>query len=167
MGITRYLDFLPSTPTQQNSTCLDVAKEAKSRERQSPGPAVLDSSSPWDVSTVCSARVTMPSVLVLEPQSTWLLRSSSWQATLLVTTRRPGSFPVTCSWLSVTTRSWTSFWPVSPLPRVVSSPTSRLSSYQRRPKRRLKLIYYNLVSIGLFKPTNIISELSDMLMTCI
>merc|ERR1711910_18681 len=112
MGITRYFDLLPSTPTQQNSTCLDVAKEARSRERQSLGLAVLDSSSPWDVSTVCSARVTMPSVLVLEPQSillpswsTWLLRSLSWQVTLLVTSRRPGSSLVIFSWQSEMMRS--------------------------------------------------------------
>merc|ERR1712055_164419 len=111
MGITRYLDFLPSTPTQQNSTCLEVAKEARSRERQSPGPAVLDSSSPWDVFTVFSARATTLRGLVLEPPSTlllswstWLLRSSSWQATPPVTTKRPGSSPVISNWPSVMTR---------------------------------------------------------------
>merc|ERR1711962_173367 len=95
-----------------HSTCLDVVKEARSRERQSPDPAVLDFSSQWAVSTVCSARETMLSVLVLVPPSiwllswsTWLLRSLSWQAMLPVITRRPGSSLVTCSWPSVTTRS--------------------------------------------------------------
>merc|ERR1712215_49460 len=92
--------------TTHHSKCPDVVKEARLRERQNPGPAVLDSSSQLDVSTVCSARETMLPVLELVPQSTWLLswstwllRSSSWLATLPVTTRRPGSSPVTFSWL--------------------------------------------------------------------
>merc|ERR1712223_1885959 len=86
--------------TTKTTKCLDVAREARSRE--SPGPAVLDSSSPWDVSTVSSARETTPRGWELVPPSTWppswstwLLRSSSWLATLPVTTRRPGSSPVT------------------------------------------------------------------------
>merc|ERR1739842_67546 len=104
--------FYLKLPNNNTSSCLDAAKEARSRERQSPGPAVLDSSSQLDVSTVCSARVTMLPVLELVPQSTWLLswstwllRSLSWLVTLLVTTRRPGSFLVTFSWLSAMTRS--------------------------------------------------------------
>ena len=95
------------TTKQQASSCLDVAKEARSRERQSPDPAVLDSSSPLGVSTVFSARVTMLPVLELVLQSTWLpswstwlLRSSSWPAMLPVTTRRPESSPATSSWPS-------------------------------------------------------------------
>merc|ERR1712168_901957 len=103
MGITKYFVFEPSIPTQQISSCLDVAKEARSRERQSPGVAVLDFSSPWGVFIVSFARVTTPRGLVLGPLSTlqlswntWLLRSLSWQAMLPVTTRRPGSSPVTC-----------------------------------------------------------------------
>merc|ERR1712131_419614 len=106
MGSFDYYLFI-RTYHQQPSSCPDVVKEARLRERQSPDPAVLDSSSPWDVSTVCSARETMLSVLVPVPPSTWLpswstwlLRSLSWQATLPVTTRRPGSSPVTCSWPS-------------------------------------------------------------------
>merc|ERR1712241_1299472 len=91
MGFSSY-----SVPNRNSSTCLDVVKEAKSRERQSPDPAVLDSSSPWAGSTVCSARVTTPSVSVPVPPCTWPpswstspLRSSRWQATPPVTTRRP------------------------------------------------------------------------------
>merc|ERR1711944_58400 len=95
---------------QTRTTCPDVEREEK--PRPSLGPAGPDFSSPWDVSTVCSARETTPPVLVLELPSTllpsWstsLLRSSSWLATLLVTTRRPGSSPVISSWPSGTTRS--------------------------------------------------------------
>merc|ERR1711963_1137980 len=72
--------------TTKTPKCLDVAREARSRERQSPGPAVLASSSLWDVSTVSSAKATTPRGWELEPPSTWppswstwLLRSSSWQ----------------------------------------------------------------------------------------
>merc|ERR1712013_48604 len=101
MGVFFYLKL----PNNNTSSCLDAAKEARSRERQSPGPAVLDSSSQLDVSTVCSARETMLPVLELVPQCTWLLRSLSWLATLPVTTRRPGSSPVTFSWPSVMTCS--------------------------------------------------------------
>merc|ERR1712154_69548 len=104
--------FYLKLPNNNTSSCLDVVKEARSRERQSPGPAVLDSSSQLDVFTVCSARETMLLVLELVPQSTWLLswstwllRSLSWLATLPVTTRRPGSSPAPSSWPSVTTRS--------------------------------------------------------------
>merc|ERR1712130_92848 len=91
--------FYLKLTNNNTSSCLDAVKEARSRERQSPGPAVLDSSSQLDVSTVCSARETMLPVLELVPQSTWLLswstwllRSLSWLVTLPVTTRRPG-FP--------------------------------------------------------------------------
>merc|ERR1712083_711509 len=80
--------------------------------RKSQGPAVQVSSSLLGVSTVSSARVTMLPVWELVPQytwllswSTWLLRSLSWLVTLLVTTRRPGSFLVTFSWLFAMTRS--------------------------------------------------------------
>ena len=45
-----------------HSSCLDVVKEAKLRERQSPDPAVLDFSSPLDVSIVFFARETMLNV---------------------------------------------------------------------------------------------------------
>merc|ERR1712106_493217 len=126
----------------------DVEKEERLRERQSPVPAGLDSSSQLDVSIVSSAKETMLSVLELVPQSTWLLswntlqlRFLSWLATLPVTTRRPGLSPDTCSWPSGMTRNSTSSLLVSPSPRVVFSPTSRLSSSPRSLRRlpRLKL----------------------------
>merc|ERR1711956_16586 len=82
----------------------DVVKEEKSRERQRADPAVLDSNSPLVVSIVFSARETMLNVSEPEHPSTWPLRSSSWPVTPLVTTRRPGSSPVTCNWPSVTTK---------------------------------------------------------------
>merc|ERR1712241_1265418 len=92
----------------KQSTCLDVAKEEKLRERLA--QAELDSNSPLVVFTVFSARETMLSVSVLVPQSTWRpswntwpLRFLNWLAMLPVTTRRPGSSPVTCNWPSVTT----------------------------------------------------------------
>lgn len=91
------------------------------------------------------ARVTVLSALELEPQCTllqwWntrLLKFWSWQVMLLVTTRRPGSSPVTFSWLSAMTRSWTSFCQVSPLPREVYCPISRLYSCPRRPRKPSK-----------------------------
>merc|ERR1712088_1047020 len=102
MGVT-------SQTTNQPEQCQDVEREEKLRP--SLGPAGLDSSSPLDVFTVCSARETMLPVLVLELPSTWLpswstsqLRSSSWLATLPVTTRRPGSSPVIFSSPSGTTK---------------------------------------------------------------
>merc|ERR1712026_442589 len=105
MGIINLLD------TKQ-STCLDVAKEEKLRERQSLAQAELDSNSLLVVSIVFSARETMLSVSVLVPPSTWLLlwntwplRFLNWPVTLPVTTRRPGSSPVTCNWPSVTTKN--------------------------------------------------------------
>merc|ERR1712066_1222402 len=104
MGIIHLLDI-------KQSTCLDVAKEEKLRERQSLAQAELDSNSPSVVSIVVSARETMLSVSVLVPLSTWLplwntwpLRFLSWPVTPLVTTRRPGSSPVTCNWPSVMTK---------------------------------------------------------------
>ena len=60
-----------------------------------------------------------------------LLRSSSWLATLPVTTRRPESSPVISDSLSGTTRSRTNYLPESPSPRVESCLTSRLSSCPR------------------------------------
>merc|ERR1712241_522719 len=105
MGIIQILD------TKQ-STCLDVVKEEKLRERQSLAQAELDSNSPLVVSTVFSARETMLNVLVLVHLSTWLplwntwlLRFLNWPVMLPVTTRRPGSSPVTCNWPSVTTKN--------------------------------------------------------------
>ena len=65
----------------------------------------------------------------------WVLRSLSWRATLLVTTRRQESFPVTFSLLSVMTRSWTNFWPVSQSHREVFFLTSKLYFCPRRPRR--------------------------------
>merc|ERR1712079_289237 len=55
----------------KQSKCPDVVKVERLRLRPSPGPAVLVSSSPWDVFTVSSARVTTPPVLVPEPPSIW------------------------------------------------------------------------------------------------
>merc|ERR1712111_3164 len=114
------------------STCLDAAKEEKLRERQSLAQAELVFNSPLDVSIVSCARVTMPNVSVLVPLSTWLplwntwpLRFLNWQAMLPVTTRRPGSSPVTCNWPSVTTKNSTSSWLESPSPKEASSPTSK------------------------------------------
>merc|ERR1711924_230502 len=49
------------------------------------------------------------------------------------TTRSPASTRATSSSPSATTRSSTSSWVVSPLPRVVSSPTSTPSFSPRRP----------------------------------
>merc|ERR1712156_1357652 len=96
----------------KQSTCLDVVKEEKLRERQSLAQAELASNSLLVVSTVFSARETMLNVSVLVPPSTWLplwntwlLRFLNWLVTLPVTTRRPGSFLVTCNWPSVTTKN--------------------------------------------------------------
>merc|ERR1711874_598571 len=101
-----------SQTTNQPEQCQDVERVEKLRPRPSLGPAGLDSSSPLDVFTVCSARETMLHVLVLELPSTslpsWstsLLRSSSWLATPPATTRRPGSSPVISSSPSGTTKS--------------------------------------------------------------
>merc|ERR1712025_44972 len=108
MGIIRFIELTNTTLTK----CLDVVKEERSRERQSLAHPELDFNSPLDVSIVFSVRETMPNVSVLVPQSTWLplwntwpLRSLNWQAMLPVTTRRPGSSPVTCNWPSVTTKN--------------------------------------------------------------
>merc|ERR1712156_1361090 len=105
MGIIHILD-------NKQSTCLDVVKEEKLRERQSLAQAELDSNSPLVVSTVFSARETMLSVSVLVPLSTWLpswntwpLRFLNWQVTLPVTTTRPGSSSVPCNWPSVMTKN--------------------------------------------------------------
>merc|ERR1712083_259861 len=96
----------------KQSTCLDVVKEEKLRERQSLAQAELDSNSPLVVSIVFSARETMLNVSELEPPSTWLpswntwpLRFLNWLVMLPVTIRRPGSFPVTCNWPSVMTKN--------------------------------------------------------------
>merc|ERR1712004_162739 len=93
MGIIRLLEI-------KISTCLDVVKEEKLRERQSLAQAELDSNSLSVVSIVFSARETMLSVSVLVPLSTWLplwntwpLRFLNWPVTLPVTTRRPGLSP--------------------------------------------------------------------------
>merc|ERR1712018_108104 len=105
MGIIHLFD------TKQ-STCLDAAKEEKLRERQSLAQAELDSNSPLDVSIVFSARETMLNVSEPVPPCIWLpswniwpLRFLNWQVTPLVTTRRPGSSPVTCNWPSVMTKN--------------------------------------------------------------
>merc|ERR1712083_63141 len=97
---------------KQPKSCLDVAKEAKQRERQRADPAVPDFNSPLVVSTDSSARETTPSEWVPVPPSTWppssstsLLRSWSWPVTPPVTTRRPESSPDIFSLPSVTTRS--------------------------------------------------------------
>merc|ERR1712053_21677 len=93
----------------KQSTCLDVVKEEKLRERQSLAQAELASNSPLVVSTVFSARETMLNVSVLVPPSTWLplwntwpLKFLNWLVTLPVTTRKPGSSLVICNWPSVT-----------------------------------------------------------------
>merc|ERR1712141_519054 len=94
------------------STCLDVVKEERSRERQSLAHPELDFNSPLDVSIVFSVRETMPNVSVLELPFTWLplwntwpLRFLNWQAMLPVTTRRPESSPVIYNWPSVMTKN--------------------------------------------------------------
>merc|ERR1739840_60777 len=57
---------LPTGPYQSNThqlqSCLDAAKEARLRESQRPAHPGPDFSSQLDVSTVSSARATMPSV---------------------------------------------------------------------------------------------------------
>ncbi|ODN00489.1 Histone H2A [Orchesella cincta] len=75
-------------------------KEEKSRERQSPVPAVQDSSSQWVVSIVSSEREIMLSELELELLSTslplwstWPLRFLSWPVTLLVTNKKTRIIP--------------------------------------------------------------------------
>merc|ERR1711997_1032839 len=105
MGIIHLLDI-------KQSTCLDAAKEEKLRERQSLAQAELDSNSPLVVSIVFSARETMLNVSELEPPFTWLplwntwpLRFLNWLVMLPVTTRRPGSSPVTYNWPSVMTKN--------------------------------------------------------------
>ena len=151
------------TQPNNNQTCLDVVKEAKFRERQSPVPAVLDFNSPLVVSIVSSARETMLNVSELVHPSTWLpswntwpLRFLNWQAMLPVTTRRPVSSPVTCNWPSVMTKNWTNSWLESPLPKEVSSPTSKLFFCPKRPKRPPSKLFYftlNQTRTAFFKAT--------------
>lgn len=125
------------------STWLDEEKEAKPRPRPRPDHSELDFSSLLVVSTDTWGKATMLIVLEAELQSTWLqswntcpLRSSSWLETQPVTTRSPGSSPDICSWLSETTRSWTSFLLESPSLMVVYFPTSKLSCCPRRTTAR-------------------------------
>merc|ERR1712200_202744 len=101
-----------STNTNLASSCLDVVKEEKSRERPSRGQAVLVYNSLWDVFIVCFAKVTTLSVLVLAPLCTWLLswsilqlRFLSWLVMLPGTTRRPGPSLDIFSWPSGMLRS--------------------------------------------------------------
>ena len=90
--------------------------------------------------------------------STWLLRSLSWLAMLPGTTRSlalsQGTFSWPLGWFNSflfhcsdvsylgMMKNWTSSWLVWQLPKVVSCPTSRLSSCPRRaqvPRKRLNL----------------------------
>merc|ERR1712200_342108 len=94
------------------SSCLDVAKQERSRERLSLGQAVLVFNSLWDVFIVCFVKETTPSVWVLAPLCTWLLswsilqlRFLSWLVMLPGTTRKPGSSLVIFSWPSGMMRS--------------------------------------------------------------
>merc|ERR1712203_471446 len=91
---------------------LDAEKEERPRARPSPAHQEPVFSSLLDVSIVCSERETMPNVLVPVPPSTWLpswsiwlLKSLSWPAMLLVTTKRPVSFQDIFNWPSGTTKN--------------------------------------------------------------
>ena len=158
------------TSNKLQSKCLDVEKEAKPNLRPRPDPSGLDFSSLLDVSTDTWREETMLRELELVPQSTWLLclstwalRSSSWLATLPVTTRKPGSSQDICNWLSETTRSWTNFCQESPLLLVVFCPTSKLSFCPRRPRRKppnrfLSEILPTFKQTAIFIATQIIKE---------
>merc|ERR1712216_833063 len=106
------MGFIFLNSTQQQPNMSGRGKEEKSRERQRADPAVLDFNSLLVVSIVFSARETMLNVSEPEHPSTWppswntwQLRSSNWLVTPPVTTRRPGSSPVTCNWPSVTKKN--------------------------------------------------------------
>jgi hypothetical protein len=77
--------------------CLDEGKDLRPGARPSPIPAMLDFSSLLDVSAIFFATKSILIKLELVRQSTWppswsawLLRSSSWPATLPATPRRSG-----------------------------------------------------------------------------
>ena len=73
-------------------------------------------------------------------QPSFLLLHIFFVGVMLVLTRNQESTPVIYSSLSETMKSWTSCSAVSPLPRVVYFPTSKLSCCQRKPpSQALKL----------------------------
>merc|ERR1711894_867848 len=101
--VTNYYDHL--------KPCLDAEKEERPRARPNLAHQEPVFNSQLDVSTVCSERETMPNVLVPVPPSTWLpswsiwlLKSLSWPAMLLVTTKRLVSFQDIFNWLSGMTK---------------------------------------------------------------
>merc|ERR1711971_844483 len=148
MGITSVADNLLTHRIIKAALCLDEEKEAKLRERQSPDHRELVFNFLLAVSTVSSVKETTLNVLVLElpstlplSWSTWPPRFWSWLAMPPVTTRRLVLSPDTFNLPSVTMKSLTNSWPVSPLPKEVSCPTSKPSCCPRRPKRLPKLNY--------------------------
>merc|ERR1712203_760608 len=97
MGIFCRVDpdfFRRNKLLRSSKPCLDAEKEERPRARPNLAHQEPVFSSLLDVSTVCSERETMPNVLVPVPPSTWLpswsiwlLKSLSWPAMLLVTTK--------------------------------------------------------------------------------
>merc|ERR1712080_694468 len=92
------------TSSNKATTCLAVAKEEKSKERQSPDLQELVFNFPSVVFIVFFAKEIMPNVLALELQYTWPLSWSiwqpkfwNWQAMLPETTRRQELSLVTCN----------------------------------------------------------------------
>merc|ERR1712008_454609 len=131
------------------ASCPDEEKEAKLRERQSPDHRELVFNFLLAVSTVSFVKEITLNVLVLELPSilppswnTWPPRFWSWLVMPPGTTRRRVSFPVIFNLPSVTMKSLTNSWPVSPLLKEVCCPTSKPSCCPRRlPKKEKKLNY--------------------------
>ena len=130
------------------------------------------------VSIVFSAKAITRNVLALVLLCIWLLcsniwalKSSSWQATLRVTTKRQESFPVTFSWLSVMTRSWTNCSPGSPSHREVFFPTSRpyfcLRRLRRNPRPKSALTRLKTAPLGATKYYKSLNQLNAIKWTWI
>merc|ERR1711971_1303584 len=148
MGITSVADNLLTHRIIKAALCLDEEKEAKLRERQSPDHRELVFNFLLAVSTVSSVKETTLNVLVLElpstlppSWSTWPPRFWSWLVMPPGTTRRHVLSPAIFNLPSVTMKSSTNSWPVSPLLKEVSCPTFKPSCCPRRLKRPPKPNY--------------------------
>merc|ERR1711934_31983 len=148
MGLHQSLITCTTYRTIKVATCPDEEKEAKLRERLSPDHRELVFNFLSAESTVSSVKETTLNVSVpelpstLPPSwSTWPPRFWSWLAMPPGTTRRLVLSPDIFNLPSVTMKSLTNSWLVSPLPKEVSCPTSKPSCCPRRPKRLPKLNY--------------------------
>merc|ERR1712010_34792 len=163
MGHISRLQLVERIVSSKSQTCPDEEKEAKLRERQSLDHRELVFNFLLVVSTVSFVKETTLNVLVpelpstLPPSwSTWPPRFWSWLAMPPGTTRRPVSFPDIFNLPSVTMKSSTNSWPVSPLPKEVSCPTSKPSCCPRRLKRPPKLNYFVRMSWSFLYLTKLI-----------